>query len=768
MASKTLEVTATVVAERFRFGEGDDAMVILDASGCVNGDARPARLVLKGNMDDNEPQQHLTYRFYGHWASYNNRRTGVIERQFVFKTFVRAAPLHEAGIKQYLQRAPNIGKAIAINLWNTFQSDAVRILREQPDVAAAAVKRLTDEKAEEASKYLQAERGLEEATIEVIELTDGRGFPKSIAKDAIKEFGNRAADVIRQNPYRLMRFRGIGFKRADALYLDVGHSPTRLKRQALCAWHHIASQSSGDTWHYRKVAEVGLAGAIAGAEVRPDKAIEMGTRGGIMASRRTDGINGPLDWDGDAEWLADGRNARNETRLAEAVHKCMADKATWPDLESLRQELSPHQFEVLDAATTSPLAILGGSPGTGKTYTAAKLIDRCLRHFGADDVAVMAPTGKAAVRITEAMQSYGISLVAKTIHSTLKVMAGGGDGGWVFEHGPGNPLPFRVLVVDEFSMCDTDLAASFFAARSPGTLVLFVGDVGQLPPVGHGAPLRDMIEAGVSYGELKEIRRNSGQIVEACVRIRQGQQFECGGNLVEVPANGPDAQIAAMLVTIDSEVAQAGLDPVWDCQVIVPVNVKSDLSRKKLNEILQGELNRNPPIKGSPFRIGDKVVNTKNGWFPPVRGHEPDDEDDVETNADGKVYCANGELGKAVLVEQNYLHVELQSPERLIVVPRGKAEEGDGEDGTDTGCNWDLGYALSCHKMQGSEVAHAIVMVDDSAGASQVCSREWLYTAISRAKACCYLVGKLAVANGFIRRTAIDKRKTFLKELISI
>lgn len=770
MAGTLEEITATIVAERFRFGEGDDATVILDGSGQVNGDTGPSRFSLKGKTEGEDLQPHLTYRFYGQWRGYNNRRTGVTEKQFWFKTFVRAAPLSEAGIKTYLSKAPNIGKARAISLWSKFGGDAVRILREQPDVAAAAVRGLTEEKALEAAEYLRQEQSLESATIEVIGLTDGRGFPKGVAKLSVKEWGNLAADVIRANPYLLMRFPRCGFKRTDALYLELGHPPARLKRQALCAWYHIALQSNGDTWHYRKVAEVGLQGAISGSEVQPGKALELATRAGMLAIRRTDGINGPLDWDGDAEWLAEGRKARNETRLADAVRRCMAEQAAWPDIEPLRGELTDHQFERLDVATMAPLSILGGGPGTGKTFTAAKLIKLCVDRFGEDQVAVMAPTGKAAVRISEAMQQYGLPLPAKTIHSTLKVQSGGDDG-WSFEYGAGNPLPFRVLVVDESSMIDTDLAASLFAARAPGALVLLVGDVGQLPPVGHGAPLRDLIEAGACYGELSEIRRNSGQIVAACADIRRGGKFETGGNLVEVRANGTSGQVAAMLDTIRKEVADAGCDPVWDCQVLVPVNKKSELSRRALNEILQTHLNPNPKVGNQPFRLGDKVVNLKNGWFPPVPGSEDDLGEDAQTNADGRVYVANGELGKVVLVEQNYLHVALKTPDRLVVVPRGQQQEGEGsdedEDATGTGCNWDLGYALSCHKAQGSEWPHVIVMVDDSPAAAQVCSREWIYTAISRAKTCCYLVGKLAVAQGFTRRTAIDKRKTFLRELIT-
>jgi ATP-dependent exoDNAse (exonuclease V) alpha subunit len=140
------------------------------------------------------------------------------------------------------------------------------------------------------------------------------------------------------------------------------------------------------------------------------------------------------------------------------------------------------------------------------------------------------------------------------------------------------------------------------------------------------------------------------------------------------------------------------------------------------------------------------------------------------------VYVANGEMGQVVRVEPKYFHVQLTTPRRLVVVPRGKAEEapedpagdedGNVEEVSSTGCDWDLAYAISVHKSQGSEFPVILYMVDESAGARRLCTREHIYTGISRAKQCCVLVGKLSVAQSFCKRTAIDKRKTFLAERI--
>lgn len=444
---------------------------------------------------------------------------------------------------------------------------------------------------------------------------------------------------------------------------------------------------------------------------------------------------------------------------------------SWPSVSSLGS-ISEHQAERLSLAMRGNLGILGGGPGCGKTYVAGAVIKQLSKKLSLEQIAACAPTGKAAVRLTESLASYKIGLRAVTIHSLLKVQSGEDGGGWSFQHNQTDPLPYQFIVVDESSMIDTDLGASFFAARAKGCKVLMLGDVGQLPPVGHGAPLRDMIAAGVPYGELTEIRRNSGAIVEACAAIREGKAFQPGGNLQHIAASTADDQKGHMLDAIKRTAKQLDVHPVWGVQVLCAVNKNSQLSRKELNKMLQSHLNPNKEVRGCPFRLADKIVNTKNGWFPlvPKSQGEPqkqETDEEMQVNAEGKVYVANGELGEVVRVEPNFLHVLLTTPRRLIVVPRGAYDEsGDTSDedegATGTGCNWDLGYALSVHKAQGSEFPAVVVMIDDQ----RICTREWIYTAISRAKQLCILIGSLSVAYGFCRRTAIDKRKTFLAERI--
>lgn len=813
MPRKLLEITATVARELQRFGDAPPYKLVMEGTmdtmpandgangdGHSNGNGRSSRIKLVGKSEGGEwgetpmaerglnnrlePYEHGSYRFYGEWRNYRNRHTNRDEKQFHWQTFVPAKPHSRAGVVAYLEQAPNIGRILAGRLFDRFGGKAVDILADQPEVASAAVDRLSDEAAAEASVWLKREESLRDCTIELVELLEGRGFPKVTVKAAVKEFGNRAADIIKANPYTVMRFRGCGFKRADALYLDLGHPAGKLKRQALCAWHHVARGGEGDTWLYRRAVEVGLAGAIAGADVKVDQAIELATRSGMLAVQWTAGADGPMDWDGTHCWIAEGKKARNEAKLAGYVVEALEDQIAWPDIESLRDKISPHQFEKLSVALSTPLGVLSGGPGCGKTYVAAKLVEMLGEIFGLSQIAAACPTGKASVRLTEAMQGYGVSLVARTIHSLLKVESGGDDG-WSFAFNRANPLPFKVLIIDEASMIDTDLAASLFAARARGTLVLIIGDTGQLPPVGHGAPLRDMLAAGVPHGELTEIHRNEGGIVQACKDIHEGRPFKCEGNLGLAHASDAKSQKDEMLDAISTRARAFGVDPVWGVQVLCAVNKKSEVSRRDLNHLLQMHLNPNPVVAGSPFRLRDKVICTKNSWLPLVevagktadgRVTLVDNDENLTVNDKNQVYVANGELGEVIKVEPNYLHVQLTAPRRLVVVPRGKQqfnngdaagdEDGNVEESSNTGCDWDLGYAISVHKAQGSEVDVAIVMIDESGGAKRVCSREWLRTAISRAKRNCILIGKLSVAQGFCRRTAIDKRRTFLAEKI--
>lgn len=371
--------------------------------------------------------------------------------------------------------------------------------------------------------------------------------------------------------------------------------------------------------------------------------------------------------------------------------------------------------------------------------------------------AVCAPTGKAAVRLTAALRQRKIPLRAVTIHQLLAIGRNGHDGeGWGFRYNEDRKLPFDTIAVDEVSMLDAGLFGSLLRACRPGTHLLLVGDPNQLPPVGHGSPLRDLIEAGLPRAHLSEIWRNAGAIVQACSRIKEGQEFEVvrledayvpEQNLALVPAP-PNSQIPAiqgLAGYLGSRFAAVRDDPLENCQILCATNEV----RHKLNSVLQSQLNpRGLQVEGNPFRAGDKVICLRNGWHQSARQDDP-----PETQE----YVANGEIGRVIAPDGKWCVAVFTEPPRLIRFPLH---------GSTGGCDFDLGYAITGHKSQGSEFPVVIVVLEEGFGARHVCTREWLYTAISRASQICILVGRMAVARRMVSRVELGKRRTFLKEAI--
>jgi len=780
MAAKLEEITARYLRERMRFENADGDTIIAEA--WMNSDTNAA-VTIKGQADIDELRADQTYRFYGRWQNYKNKRSGLNEKQFHFQSFVADKPHGREGVVSYLVAAGEglgFGTQRAVKCWEAFGADAVRTCREEPatvaDALRAAKLRTDLTVLEKVAANLEAKATLENCTLDLMDLLNGRGFPKGTPRAAIRQWGNTAANRIRRNPYVLMALHGCGFKKTDALYLDLKLPAAAIRRQGYSAWYAIARDTEGHTWFPINTAEMGIRGNIGGARVELEKAMTLARRLGAIHEIRTAGSHGPVsvrprETPGLFRWIAEGSKSANESDLAMVIADANREPVAWPDVAAADMpRITDHQRAELAKALAGVVGILGGSPGTGKTYTLAALAKLLVKLIGQENILVGAPTGKAATRVSENLAAYGLPLRARTWHSHLIRMKSAGA----------QFFPAKVLIGDESSMVDTDLMADVFRHRSVGCHVLLVGDVNQLPPVGHGAPLRDLIAAGLPYGELREIKRNSGGIVEACAAIRDAKRWTPADNLqLEESRDSISDMLKYVLAA-----KQLELNPVWDVQVVTAVNKKSALSRRELNRILQAELNHREGVAGCPFRVGDKIVNTKNGYFPSYQVELGDgaDGEEIETDDSGKVYVANGELAEVLEIREGMLAARLWNPVRTIKIPRGKASDdsaGGGDSATDpktgdeasdeatnTGCSWDLGYALSVHKSQGSEWPVVIVMLDEYPGAMRVCSREWLYTAISRAKDRCVLIGKRSVADQMCKRVAIGKRKTLLKERI--
>jgi ATP-dependent exoDNAse (exonuclease V) alpha subunit len=367
-------------------------------------------------------------------------------------------------------------------------------------------------------------------------------------------------------------------------------------------------------------------------------------------------------------------------------------------------------------------------------------------------------------------------------------------------------------LVHNCSMLDTDLQADLLDACATGAHILMVGDPYQLPPVGHGAPLRDMIEARVPHGELTEVRRNAGQIVHACVRIKNGESFDTCSTPDLAPADGSPPKNLRLIEARDESHARERLvellknmqekagqhdkpdksphdfHPTWQTQVIVARNTKGEICRKRLNELLQPLLNPDGySMAGNPFKVGDKIICTRNSYMHQVEGiytGQADNADiaklaenyEVLRDPEGQpeeLYVANGEIGRVVAVAGKLTVARFSESDTLVKIPMGKQrdeDEGEGEGGEDggggggRGCNFDLGYAITVHKAQGSEAPCVIVMADPQAG--MIADRNWWYTAISRASKLCVIIGQKSVIDKQRLKQSLVRRKTFLREQI--
>lgn len=862
MSTRTLEIIGTYRTERIRFDNPDGSAMVIAAIQLHPSSKAAARdaglddvdgyVAIKGDAGVDDFTKGMTYRFLGTWANHHNRRSGTTEKQFQFRTFVPHIGHDPDSIASYLNaagRGNGIGPSKARRLVDAFGVDEIlEVCRTQPEKVSAAV-HISLEDAQRFAGVLISQAKTENATLEVDRLLTGRGFPKTLTRQVIREYGNKAAEIITEDPYILINFKGVGYKKADALYMQLGKDPKSLDRLAICLWYGLNNDNSGHTWFPATEAiarlnrEIGGDIDFRGAIIRGKQFADMDKNHyGAIASVRTDAA-GYLQEDGPQLWLAEAnhaaaelsiieslRIARNETEVdqfttysqhqittseiahharcarcyrpltAEMVHilagnpygpTCIGymgepdavvplrdwleqnpivrsfieespsgwfktpEYSLWPEASAIRNA-SDHQRQQFDLSTQGRICVLTGSPGTGKTFLVAEAIKAVIAQglVGLNDIAIGAPTGKAAVRMTETLHKAGIAKRARTWHSLL----------WsVPEDGK---LPFRMMFGDETSMNDLPLMAAILKARQPGCHLMLVGDPNQLPPVGNGAPFRDLIAANLPAGHLTEVRRNAGQIVEACARIRDRNPWfdlcnQPGGNLHFHDIVEPEQQ----LEDLDDLLGAEQLTP-WNSQVLVPLNDKGPLCRKVVNERLQKLFNVDgQAITGSRFRVGDKVVCLKNSWF---EAYSASNDEEIHTNDRGEIAIANGELGQITETHSKGFCVRLESPPRTVIVPARKNVVGQDEDAkeTGTGGSWDLGYALSVHKSQGSEFPHVFILVDDYPGARQVCDASWMLTGISRGRERTHLLGNRSTAERFCRVMRLDERKTFLRERI--
>jgi len=723
--------------------------------------------------------QHIqtgdTLKYLGYWTE--DPKWG---RQFRADAVLPAAAYDRAGAIKYLSDlCPGIGKALAKRLVAALGVDAVKTLRETP-AHPTCQELLTGGVAEAASAILQQHARTEAVTMALHGLLAGRGFGARTIRAAIMHWGDNAAYVVDRNPWRLLidSLPGAGWKRVDTLYLERGGKPESLLRQAVAGWYALREDADGSTWHSQSVFARGIVKQLAYDQLRVADALKVACKA-HWAERSPEDIEPDL--------LADPRAASHERAIAYYLARLMrAGPPAWP--LPLTPRVSDHQAEALASAAWCQVLLLCGTPGTGKTWVASELLRLVAQSQGLGEICVMATTGKAAQRITEVMRSKDLPIQATTVHRRLGVIKMGYDGSdETFTFGDSRPLPFRWVVVDEVSMLSTSLAAAVLRAVRPGSHLLLVGDQHQLPPVGHGAPLRDFLRAGVPVAQLTEVKRNGGMITEGCRLIKDGRMpplasrlnVDVGDNVRLIHCASDVDQLDALRQVLDALRSKAGIDPIWDVAVLTPRNDAPRVGRKALNDYMRELLN---PLRANDrkaaqdvWRLRDKVICLKNSWHAPQGFVATADithagnwhDSPAQPGPDDLVFVANGELGCVVANSDANTDciLRFEEPRRYLRVRAPKRVEHD--DGTDSAREegWALGYAMSGHKSQGSQWRYVIMILDS--GGDRVASREWIYTVWSRPEVALFLLGSEATLARQIRRAELPGRKTLLVELIS-
>lgn len=395
-------------------------------------------------------------------------------------------------------------------------------------------------------------------------------------------------------------------------------------------------------------------------------------------------------------------------------------------------KLHEDQEQAIELAKKSPVCVLTGAPGTGKT-TVVKTIIEQYEQKGLR-TALVAPTGKAAKRLAEVTGS-----AAQTIHKLLAPMPMPG-GGFCFNYNRENPLEMDFIAIDETSMVDIPLMSCLLEAVKPGTRVLAVGDHYQLPAVGAGNVLKDIINSKkIACFELEKIKRQDpGFIITNCHRIKNGENIEINNEQSKdfyfIDENSETGIRDIILELISERLPKRyGIDPLKDIQVLSPLNEKSELSCMSLNKAIEEKLNRNPVIEKCRFRVGTKVIQCKNDYQNEI------------VNGDMGIVMDIGVKEQTITVD-----IENTGEVRLPLYENNLAPA----------------YAITIHKSQGSEWPVVIMPVHRCFG-TLIMQRNLLYTAISRGKKIVILVGQRTELPKIIARNQQARRFTNLERFLN-
>lgn len=683
---------------------------------------------IKGNMVD--PLLYQTYKF-----------TGEIEASekwgdtFVVDTAKVLMPKSTDGIRDYLCTVHNIGAVRADALVKAYGEETLDVLCEKPaqDICDEVNKTLSPkvplEVFEGLVQKVQGQKSYSKIFVNLKKLFRNMNVGNRALNRIINRWKEETVKVLKENPYLLTQIRGIGFKTADRVALRLKY-PRDGEFRILHAVEYVLGEvtNQGHTFAKQTVVTQEVVELIGQPRQRIDVIIGGLAEDDPVITRFKFVVDDPA-YKG---WLLALTTLHQQeqmcARLVSNLLNATAQEGN-PDTVGLKED----QKRAISMVVKNTFSILTGSPGTGKTYT----IQRILSSFPRANVLLCAPTGKAAVRVTEQTGKP-----AQTIHRALQAIPR--EDGFDFNHCSANPLPHNLVIVDEVSMVDTALFFHLLSAIRPGTRVVLVGDAHQLPSVGPGSVLRDLLASGVvPHTELDIIKRQADNLLARNLKeIKDGKEIDYDSELwnetdfTMVDEETPEAIEATILEILD-EIAH---HPEWSKQVICPHRAeKYKLSTDLVNRaVLRHQGKETPDDRPVPFNRGDKVVQTRNDY-------------DLEIfNGDiGIVAKANQDKSLEVMFED--YEKSAQSDDKVYKTVKITLAQND----------LTHAYALTVHKFQGSEAATVIIPMHESFSRNLM-HRNLVYTAMSRAKTHCIVVGQRSALEKAIGRTETDRRKTLL------
>lgn len=669
--------------------------------------------------------------------------------QFKVVSFEEKAPEDQEAIERYLGSGAikGIGLAMAARIVRRFKEDTFRIIEEEPE-RLVEVKGISERKAMEIASQVNEKRDLRQAMIFLQQF----GITMNLAVKIYNKYGQEVYGILKENPYRLADdIEGVGFRTADDIAAKAGirtDSDFRVRSGIL----YTLLQASGEGHTFLPQEELT---AKTSELLGIDKEIIEKNYMDLSIDRKI-----IMKQSGDQVQIYSSSfyymEANTATMLRELdITYDVADAEIEQRIHNIEKQtgmqLDEHQVQAVKEAVRNGLLIITGGPGTGKTTT----INTIIRYFEIEgmDIFLAAPTGRAAKRMSETT-----GFEARTIHRMLE-LNGGMEGSAGFERNETNPLETDVVIIDEMSMVDITLMNSLLKAIAPGTRLILVGDINQLPSVGPGSVLKDIIQSeAFNVVMLTKIFRqaSTSDIIVNAHKINRGEEVSLDNKSMDfffLKRYEADIIINVVLQLVKQKLPKFVDATPYDIQVLTPMR-KGLLGVERLNGILQQYLN--PPDKSKRekehgdmvFREGDKVMQTKNNYQ-----LEWEIRTKFGLTVDKGMGIFNGDMGIITEINDFAETMTVEFDEGRKVEYSYKLLD-----------ELELAYAITIHKSQGSE--YPAVVIPLLSGPSMLMNRNLLYTAVTRARKCVTLVGNDTTFNQMIQNTSQQKRYSGLCDRI--